>query len=364
LERQQKITATVTVCVQEGPATQEGKDVKVAQVLPGGNCSQLLSKPSNGNPVKKKIWFASVFFIFIALAFPAYSWFDSLGSLSPKRENKHIIRKSITMAPLFSTAQMSPNSSAPSGKKTSQSPIVPRSNPGPKAAPPPQESMAQVVIQPVNKLVKGKKGPDNPKKTTVPTQPKKSSLGKEDTPNNTLFDQALTLHKKGKLKEAKTAYEKCLKRSPYLVSALNNLGVIHIQERNYTAAHDFLERATTANAAFPDAYYNLSCLYALQMDVEKGLDYLEKAVSRDASMRQRARADRDLENLRGHIEFERILADVKRSDKKKMDAPHGSASQYGSGSGNFNEASLATIQQPMDLPTERALHGALGTQKP
>ena len=108
-------------------------------------------------------------------------------------------------------------------------------------------------------------------------------------------------------------YEAALERSPNLVSALNNLGTIHIGERDYSQAHTVLEKATLADPSYADPYYNLACLYALQTDVEQSLFYLKKAIAADDTVRDRAQGDKDLENLRGHVEYERIIKGLETS---------------------------------------------------
>lgn len=355
----------MTVCVEQGPTTQRGEEIKMTQILPGGNSRPILSENHPGRPVSKRVWFTSAFFVFIALAFPAYSWFDSLSSLPPKTERTNIVRKPITMAPLFLNPQVSSRAAAPLAKRASHTPMVKSAIPKSKTPATRLESTSQAVTKAVGKQPEGKQPLESPTKPPGPPQPAKPSVGREETPKNTLFDQALAFHKQGKLQEAKTAYESCLKQSPYLVSALNNMGVIYIHEKNYTAAHDVLERATTANAAFSDAYYNLACLYALQTDVEKGVRYLEMAIARDASIRQRAKEDKDLENLRGQVEFERILEDVKVTDKKPEELPDGSAVQLGKDSGYFREAAYDPDRQPGVLPDGGAFQaGSRSGKKP
>ena len=108
-------------------------------------------------------------------------------------------------------------------------------------------------------------------------------------------------------------YEAALERSPNLVSALNNLGTIHIGEKDYAQAHSVLEKATLADPSYADPYYNLACLNALQTNVEQSLFYLKKAIAADDTVRDRAKGDIDLANIQGHVEYERIVNGVKKS---------------------------------------------------
>ena len=120
------------------------------------------------------------------------------------------------------------------------------------------------------------------------------------------YERARYFHKIGRLQEAHRLYKQALIVDPGNVSVLNNLGVIYIQERNYLKARDNLESAIRLKPEYVDPYYNLACLYALRGKAMKSLQNLKKAVSLDESVREWARRDIDLQNLRGLPEFEEI----------------------------------------------------------
>ncbi len=167
-------------------------------------------------------------------------------------------------------------------------------------------------------------GPRATKKQTnqAPPSPKeekqeiqKPQQGSATKPNpekaTTLYSQALALQRKGSLQQAKKLYEAALEISPNLVSALNNIGVIYMKEKNYGAARGVLEKAVKIKPNYVDPYYNLACLYALQKNVDRSLSYLKKTVSVDEAARRWARTDGDLENLHGHSEYEKIVRETK-----------------------------------------------------
>jgi tetratricopeptide (TPR) repeat protein len=122
-----------------------------------------------------------------------------------------------------------------------------------------------------------------------------------------LYRRALFLQKEGRLQEGKTLYSEALELSPHLVSALNNLGTIHIKEKDYPAAGRAFEKAIRIKPGYVDPYYNLACLHALQNDVGRSLFYLKKAISIDKEVRKWARVDKDLQKLHGHSEYENII---------------------------------------------------------
>jgi len=121
------------------------------------------------------------------------------------------------------------------------------------------------------------------------------------------YDRARHLHKMGRLKDAKTLYQKALMLDEGHVYALNNLGVIHFQEGDYSEARKNLENAVRLKPEYVDPHYNLACLYAVKGEVKKSLDHLKTAVSLDKSVREWARKDTDLQNLRGVPGFEEMM---------------------------------------------------------
>jgi len=120
------------------------------------------------------------------------------------------------------------------------------------------------------------------------------------------YDKAKGFYKNGDLQEAKRLYQEALGVDPGFVDALNDLGVIYIQEKDFTAAKSSLEKAARLKPGHVDPYYNLACLHAIKGESRQGLDYLKKAVSLEHSVRDWARKDSDLENLRALPEFEEI----------------------------------------------------------
>jgi len=123
------------------------------------------------------------------------------------------------------------------------------------------------------------------------------------------YERARYFQKIGRLKEARRLYTQVLMIEPGNVSVLNNLGVIYIQERNYSEARNSLESAIRLKPEYVDPYYNLACLHAFNGNVLKSLENLKKAISLDKSVREWARKDIDLQDLRGVPEFEEITGE-------------------------------------------------------
>jgi tetratricopeptide (TPR) repeat protein len=126
---------------------------------------------------------------------------------------------------------------------------------------------------------------------------------------NDFYGKARFFHKNGNLSDAKLYYQKALILDPEYVSALNNLGVIYIQEGNYLAGEKSLEEAIRLKPSYADSYYNLACLYALMGKEILGLEYLKKAASLHGSVIEWAKKDKDLEKVRKLSGFKEIIKD-------------------------------------------------------
>ncbi|MGD9022664.1 MAG: tetratricopeptide repeat protein [Deltaproteobacteria bacterium] len=128
---------------------------------------------------------------------------------------------------------------------------------------------------------------------------------------NGLYEKARVFQKDGRFEEAKQLYEQTLSLAPDHVNALNNLGVIEIHNKRYTAARASFTKAIQLKPDYVDSHYNLACLYALEGGVSQSLTYLRKAMSLDQSVVEWARQDPDLGGLRGLPEFEAMVSAVK-----------------------------------------------------
>jgi tetratricopeptide (TPR) repeat protein len=123
----------------------------------------------------------------------------------------------------------------------------------------------------------------------------------------TLFERAERFRKQGRLKDAVRFYEEALKLDSDHVDALNNLGVVYLLDKNYSAAQRRFEAITRIKPGDADSYYNLACLHAIQGEQRQSLAYLKKAISLNSLVRAWARTDTDLDSLRGVPEFEEII---------------------------------------------------------
>jgi tetratricopeptide (TPR) repeat protein len=164
--------------------------------------------------------------------------------------------------------------------------------------------------QPPPKTEKG--NDEKPSENTAsnkPAAPVKEMVARDIIVADTkgLYDKARAFHKSGRLKDAKELYQETLKRDPGYVDALNNLGVLYIQDKDYKAARSSFEKAIRFRPEQVNPYYNLACVCALMGETKPAIDHLRRACSLDGDVKKWAREDTDLDNLRGMPEFEEII---------------------------------------------------------
>ncbi len=158
---------------------------------------------------------------------------------------------------------------------------------------------------PGSKPLRPKATPQPP--SSEPARPKATPQQKSVGNVKALYERARVFHKRGRLQEAMRLYERTLSLNPDYVDALNNLGVIHIQNRRYPAARESFAKAIRLRPDYVDSHYNLACIHALEGAVSQSLIHLKRAVSLDQSVKDWARGDADLRNLHGVQGFEEII---------------------------------------------------------
>lgn len=144
-------------------------------------------------------------------------------------------------------------------------------------------------------------------KTVEPERPVEPSQPQTTGDAQTLYERAERFRQQGRLKDAKRFYEETLKLDPRHVDALNNLGVVYLQDKDYSAAQRQFEAIIRIEPDDADPYYNLACLHAVKGEQRQGLAYLKKAISLNPLVRTWARTDSDLDNLRSTPDFKEII---------------------------------------------------------
>jgi tetratricopeptide (TPR) repeat protein len=220
---------------------------------------------------RRALLWSSLLLIFILLAFTSYSWWDSRGKKSLAPADK----KALATRPQ-------------AGRVATVKPSLPKSPVKAKTSQPKTAGLAKA----------------SPQETAVSARGSHQNAARRA---KAFYEKAMRFHKRGRLQDAKRFYQEALRLDPSYVDALNNLGVLYIRDKDYTAARRSFEKAIQLQPGYVDAYYNLACLYAIEGDARQSLDHLKKAASLDRAAKDWARKDTDLENLRGVPEFEEIV---------------------------------------------------------
>lgn len=249
-------------------------------------------KKSRLFPGRTLLW-TSLTLVISFLVFASYSWFDFRASKIPASPELQVTAP-IMPSPLPATR------AAGSSKGEEGLVHLPL-----RARPPAGQGEAARGMSGQGRGEKRKLLRNKHKKPATDTQPETVMGAKES------YDRARLFHKSGSLQDAGRLYRETLRVDPGYVDALNNLGILYIQEKDYLAARTSFEKAIRLKPGYVEPYYNLACLYAIKGEIRESLAHLRKAVSLDQSVRDWARMDTDLENLRGLPEFHEIIKIIK-----------------------------------------------------
>lgn len=105
------------------------------------------------------------------------------------------------------------------------------------------------------------------------------------------------------LKEFSVAIQK----DPNYAEAYSNRAVTYMQQKKFNKAEEDLRRAKELAPNSASVRYNYASLHSLKGDVDLALDEIDAALTKGFSDYDALRRDPDLENLRKHPEFRKIL---------------------------------------------------------
>jgi len=95
---------------------------------------------------------------------------------------------------------------------------------------------------------------------------------------NEILDKGLTLHKAGKLEEAKLIYEKLLAKDKNNFQLINLLGVISLQQKNFNDAITQINKAISLNPSHHALYNNLGVAYKETEKYESAIENFKRAI--------------------------------------------------------------------------------------
>ncbi len=122
----------------------------------------------------------------------------------------------------------------------------------------------------------------------------------------------------GQLEQAAEAYQQAVRITPEQGNRQATLGAVLRKLGRDDEAAVHLARA---RELLPDDdHYNLACLEAIAGNADAALDHLEKAIAWDATLRDRAARDPDLEPLHGNPRFEAMVRDKAANERMSESA--------------------------------------------
>lgn len=122
-----------------------------------------------------------------------------------------------------------------------------------------------------------------------------------------LYREALSAQRRGDHKRAEDLYQQALMLDPGHVRAMNNLGVLFMDQKKKREAVALFDKAVALKKDYVDPYYNLACIYARVDEIEESMRYLKMAMAIDRDVKNWAVKDADLKSVVTTDEFKRIM---------------------------------------------------------
>lgn len=189
-------------------------------------------------------------------------------------------KKSETPAP---KPQSSPQAQAPS-EPGQQQPSQP--------TPPQQPGQAQPT-QPPAQVGAGQTAPQA--QAHVPTEAKLN------------LQQGLNYMRAKDYDNAIREFTLAIEKFPNYDVAYSNRAVAYMHQKKFNKAMDDLKKAEQINPNNPTVHYNYVAWYSLQKQLDRALDHLDRALQLGFNNYDALRNDPDLDNVRKHPEFRKIL---------------------------------------------------------
>ncbi|MCX8031646.1 MAG: tetratricopeptide repeat protein [Thermodesulfovibrionales bacterium] len=98
-----------------------------------------------------------------------------------------------------------------------------------------------------------------------------------------------------------------IQKHPAYDVAYSNRAVAYMQQKKFNKALDDLKEAEKINPKNATVHYNFVALYSLQNQLDRALDSLDRCLELGFNNYDALRSDPDLNNVRRHPEFRKIL---------------------------------------------------------
>jgi tetratricopeptide (TPR) repeat protein len=121
------------------------------------------------------------------------------------------------------------------------------------------------------------------------------------------YMEALTAQRGGDHKKAEDLYQRVLMLDPGHVRALNNLGVLFMDQKKKREAVALFDRAIVLKKDYVDPYYNLACIYARMDEIDESIRYLKMAIAINKDVKNWAEKDADMKSVTASAAFKKIM---------------------------------------------------------
>jgi tetratricopeptide (TPR) repeat protein len=98
-----------------------------------------------------------------------------------------------------------------------------------------------------------------------------------------------------------------IQKDPQYAEAYSSRAVAYMQQQKFNKAEEDLRKAKELSPDSPSVRYNLASLHSLKGNVDLALDEIDAALAKGFTDYDALRRDPDLDNLRKHPEFRKIL---------------------------------------------------------
>lgn len=121
------------------------------------------------------------------------------------------------------------------------------------------------------------------------------------------LQQGLTYVNQKQYENALKEFTRAIEIHPQYATAYANRGLVYMQQKKYNKALDDLNKAVKLDPDNKMIHYNLTAYYSQQKQLDRALDSLDMALKLGFDDYDTLRKDPDLENLRQHPEFRKVL---------------------------------------------------------
>lgn len=128
----------------------------------------------------------------------------------------------------------------------------------------------------------------------------------------TRYLEALAAQRRGDHKRAEELYQQAITLDPGHVRALNNLGVLFMEQKKKEQAIALFNRAIGHRKDYVDPYYNLACLYARTEEIDASLRYLRMAMVINGDVKKWVENDADMKNVVASEAFKKMMEGQER----------------------------------------------------